>query len=983
VVVAAAGVVGLVSGRVAAGVGRTLPAALAAFLLGLVPACVPPAAPPLMAAAPPSFPPLPGVGGVGVTDLPVWPQVYQATNGLRVVWEASRGGGLVAIVTMIGAGSAYDPRGKEGLAHFVEHLSFRARDAHGVSVWDRLRGLGAATINGGTDHDKVVFFEVVPAAQLAAVLRIEAERLVHPLRGVAPDAWETERNVVRNELRERNETGVYGQLLAWMGEVLFPADHAYGRPIGGTHESLQSFTRGDVAEFVTSHYGLANTTLAVVGDVDDAALRTAFADFYKALGERGEAKDVQREAPPAFRSSPEPPPPPPGWFFRKKAQLASPELWLGWTIPGAYGSFRPYAQVAEQLVEQALGELDTTDPDVADVDVFRSDGIAASVLGVRIALVRGEAPERTAHAALDALGRAIYSAYYDTTGLGEQVPKLQLASMSSLFLSAERPLGRALNIASFAHATGQPGNYPAGWKALGALDAPRLGYFANTYLRPERARVLYVEPDPARPPSVTGIGTRVGSGDKEAGAQPPAPAIAGMVAPLGTEALTTQVLPNGLEVILWPRPGYPVAAAVLGFHGGSALAAPPGVEDLLPRSSRELKFCGGAPSARGISFASFEDADASLDVAAGAASNLSAVLLGLAERNAVYRFERWPTLFDVARAGSSLIADCNPAALAAGRPAFWTAVRDRAVGEHVRSFQVEAQDPRARAAKALIDVLLAETPYRHRLTPDEAQRIGAADLARWFERSRVPENGFLVVVGSFDAAAAAQLAAGWYGTWAPSGLGRLPEPARRLPARPPASAEPVHFEHRAGASQAELTLGCTMPGQDQSRGVVHELLARYLAVRLGDKLRERMGVTYGVATDTREYRAGFSLLTLQSSIENDRLDAALRALRELWSDLGNGRVDPRALGEARWDLARGANDSRSATGLALSVARLRAMGRDPRDIDRYGQQLAAVRAADVSDAFSHCQRSTALGLVGEDQILRAAAKAALEGGLRR
>src|SRR5205823_7217147 len=83
---------------------------------------------------------------------------------------------------------------------------------------------------------------------------------------------------------------------------------------------------------------------------------------------------------------------------------------------------------------------------------------------------------------------------------------------------------------------------------------------------------------------------------------------------------------------------------------------------------------------------------------------------------------------------------------------FWTTVRDRAAGEHRRQYTVGKQDPRVRAGQALADTLLHDTPYGGRLTPEAAQRIGAADLARWYDRSRVPENAFLVVAGSFEPA---------------------------------------------------------------------------------------------------------------------------------------------------------------------------------------------------------------------------------------
>ena len=161
------------------------------------------------------------------------------------------------------------------------------------------------------------------------------------------------------------------------------------------------------------------------------------------------------------------------------------------------------------------------------------------------------------------------------------------------------------------------------------------------------------------------------------------------------------------------------------------------VEAFAAHTNHELTFCGGSPSSRGIVLSSAEDADASFDLAVGATNNLSAVLMGLAERSSAYRIDRWPTLFDLARAGAYRNDDCEPTKLVGGRPAFWTAVRDRAVTEQLRLLQVEAQDARARAGTALTDLLLAETPYRFHLTAEATKGTDAQALGAYLRQNSV------------------------------------------------------------------------------------------------------------------------------------------------------------------------------------------------------------------------------------------------------
>src|SRR4051794_25031261 len=131
-------------------------------------------------------------------------------SGLRVIVERAPGSEVAGVTALVGAGGHQDPPGREGLAHLVEHLTYRAAAPEQAATRARLLALGAHW-NGSTDFEETVYYEFGPRGSLPALLAVEAGRLAQPLAGVDEATFAVERDVVRNELRERNENGMYGE----------------------------------------------------------------------------------------------------------------------------------------------------------------------------------------------------------------------------------------------------------------------------------------------------------------------------------------------------------------------------------------------------------------------------------------------------------------------------------------------------------------------------------------------------------------------------------------------------------------------------------------------------------------------------------------------------------------------------------------------------------------------------------------------------
>ena len=189
---------------------------------------------------------LPQRGRVALGDIKIPVRDLRYGSGLRVLVEEDHSAPRVAIANIVGVGSANEPAGKEGMSHFIEHLAFRARHDGKTKMWTMLENSGAAGINAYTAFDETLYHEVCATEALPQVLKLEGLRMAYPVENVDPKTFAVEREVVRNELRQRGETGYVGEVLARMQTALYPKEHPYVHPVVGSHESLLSVTPADV-----------------------------------------------------------------------------------------------------------------------------------------------------------------------------------------------------------------------------------------------------------------------------------------------------------------------------------------------------------------------------------------------------------------------------------------------------------------------------------------------------------------------------------------------------------------------------------------------------------------------------------------------------------------------------------------------------------------------------------------------------------------
>lgn len=217
-------------------------------------------------------------------------------NGMRIVVSEDHLTPVVAVNLWYDVGSRHERAHQTGLAHLFEHLMFQgSRNVVASEHFAAVQGVGG-TLNGTTSFDRTNYFETVPAHALDLVLWLEADRMGTLLDALTQESLDNQRDVVKNERRQRMDNVPYGHAWEQTFAALFPVGHPYQHMPIGSMEHLDAVTLDDCREFFERSYAPANAVLSLVGDIapsDAIAKVEHFFGGIPTLGEPLAARDGQ------------------------------------------------------------------------------------------------------------------------------------------------------------------------------------------------------------------------------------------------------------------------------------------------------------------------------------------------------------------------------------------------------------------------------------------------------------------------------------------------------------------------------------------------------------------------------------------------------------------------------------------------------------------------------------------------------------------
>jgi len=193
---------------------------------------------------------------------------HTLANGLRVVLSRDASVPVVAVNLWYGVGSRNEQPGRTGFAHLFEHMMFQGSEHVPKNRHFELIERAGGSLNASTWYDRTNYFETVPSHHLDLALWLESDRMGWMLPAMTQEKLDNQRDVVKNEKRQRYDNQPYGDWDERVQRLVFPETHPYHHTVIGSMEDLDAATLDDVASFFRTYYVPSNAVLTIAGDFD-------------------------------------------------------------------------------------------------------------------------------------------------------------------------------------------------------------------------------------------------------------------------------------------------------------------------------------------------------------------------------------------------------------------------------------------------------------------------------------------------------------------------------------------------------------------------------------------------------------------------------------------------------------------------------------------------------------------------------------------
>ncbi|MGW4500067.1 M16 family metallopeptidase [Micromonospora sp. NPDC004336] len=218
-----------------------------------------------------------------------WPiETTRLDNGLRVVVSEDRTAPAVAVNLWYDVGSRHEPTGQTGFAHLFEHLMFEGSVNVAKTEHMKLVQGSGGSLNATTNPDRTNYFETVPAEHLELALWLEADRMGGLVPALTQETLDNQRDVVKNERRQRYENVPYGDAWLRLLPLLYPPGHPYHHATIGSMADLNAADLATFQAFHRTYYAPDNAVLTVVGDASAGEVFALADKYFGAIPPRGD-----------------------------------------------------------------------------------------------------------------------------------------------------------------------------------------------------------------------------------------------------------------------------------------------------------------------------------------------------------------------------------------------------------------------------------------------------------------------------------------------------------------------------------------------------------------------------------------------------------------------------------------------------------------------------------------------------------------------
>jgi zinc protease len=896
----------------------------------------------------------------GVAVPPIVYKERTLANGMKIYTSRDVTTPNVTVQVWYGVGSKDDPEGRSGFAHLFEHLMFKSTRNMPNEFFDRLTEDVGGFNNASTYDDFTNYYEVVPANHLQRLLWAESDRLGSLV--IDETVFKSERDVVKEELRQRVLANPYGRFFSlYITQGSFEK-HPYKRPGIGSIEELDAATVDDVRAFHQAYYRPDNAALIVVGNYDEAQLNAWIDQYFAPLKTPATPiKQVTVVEPPRTAAKTittyGPNVPLPGvamtWLAPPAADPDAPALAVLDAILSAGKSSRLYNSLVydQQIAQQIFSSTSTN----AQPGMFYVGAIMAGGKTV-------EQGEASLAAQVDKLRAAPPTA--------AELAEAKAGLLADAVRGRETIDGRAFAIGYALRTEGDAARANTDLAALQAVTAADVQRVAKKYLTDTGRTTIRYLPDSAKPagakdpfeapkptPSVSYSGPVTTLAPEAERVAPPAP---GQPVSPALPAPVEKTLANGLRVIVAKSSDLPLITADLTVKGGAS-SDPAGLAGVSSLTAELLTEGTKTRTATQVAAAT-EALGAELEAGSGWES--SSLTL-------------------------NVIADKAPQALAimadvARNPTFKAEELERVKAETLDSLSVSYQRPGGVAGFTVPTVIYAGSGYGHVAngTPGSLPKIQRDALVKTHAANWRPDNAILVLTGDLTPEQGFALAEKAFGGWTkPAG----PPPA---PVKGPTGYTPKNVViDLPGTGQAAVMVAKPAILRADPRYyaglVANGVLGGGYSSRLNQEIRIKRGLSYG-ANSGLSPRAAIGGFTASVQTKNESAAQVVTLIKDELTRLG---AEPASAGEltARKSVLIGdyGRDLGTSGGLADILGNLAVYGIPLNEIQNYTGKVEAVTAADVQ-AFSKSvldPAQTSVIVVGDAKAMGEAVKTVLPGAV--
>ena len=265
------------------------------------------------------------------------PHLHKTTldNGLTVVVKEMPGTRVATVQIWVKAGSVYENAEEAGITHFIEHMIFKGTETRGPGeLAGAIEGAGGQ-VNAYTSYEYTVYHATLSASHWDMAFEVLAEAVMHSV--FDPVELEREIKVVLEEISmryDRPNIRLFHELMATAY-----TRHPYRLPVIGNEESINSFNRDKILEYIDRHYYPQNLTLVVVGDVQSQDVMAKAKELMGSMP-RGESAETPLPAEPEQDEA---------RFFTIRADIMQPQMAIAIPISKFDSPDSPVLDVLAQI----------------------------------------------------------------------------------------------------------------------------------------------------------------------------------------------------------------------------------------------------------------------------------------------------------------------------------------------------------------------------------------------------------------------------------------------------------------------------------------------------------------------------------------------------------------------------------------------------------------------------------------------------------